>query len=157
MSNTNKNIIEKFYSAFQKGDADTMGACYHKDIEFEDPAFGKLKGKEVSQMWKMLLERGKGDIDISFSDIHADGNNGSAKWEAKYLFSRTKRKVHNKISAQFKFKDGKIIEHVDSFDVWKWSSMALGISGKLLGWTPFIKNKIKAQSKGLLEKYMAKK
>ena len=156
MSSINKKIIEQFYSAFQKGDADAMAACYHKDIEFEDPVFGKLKGTEVGNMWRMLTERAKGNIDISYSDINADTHNGSAKWEAKYPFSKTGRNVHNKITAQFKFKDGRIISHKDSFDIWKWSSMALGISGKLLGWTPFMKNKIQAQSRGLLKKYMAR-
>lgn len=156
MSKNNQKIIEQFYKAFQNGNADKMIACYHDEIKFEDPAFGQLEGKEVGSMWRMLLERGKDNIDISFSEINASEKNGSAHWEAKYPFSKTGRKVHNKIDATFEFKDGKIIKHTDKFDLWKWSSMALGTSGKLLGWSSFMKNKIQQQSLGLLKKYMEK-
>ncbi|MEO1257907.1 MAG: nuclear transport factor 2 family protein [Bacteroidota bacterium] len=156
MSQANKKVIEQFYTAFQNGDVEKMIACYHTKIVFEDPAFGVLKGAEAGSMWRMLIERGKGNIDISYSDVQADEQNGSAHWEAKYPFSKTGRKVHNKIDASFQFKDGKIIQHTDKFDLWKWSSMALGMSGTLLGWTPFMRNKIKQLSRGLLKKYMEK-
>lgn len=148
-------LINTFYSAFQAGDAKGMIACYHDDVRFEDPAFGPLKGKEVGAMWQMLLERGKGNIAISFSNVAFDGQEGSAHWEAKYPFSKTNRQVHNKIDATFRFKDGKIIEHIDVFDLWKWSAMALGLSGRLMGWSSFMKSKIRQQSQSLLKKYMA--
>ena len=157
MPHPNQQLIQQFYEAFEAGDADKMISCYHPDIEFEDPAFGRLKGKEVGSMWRMLLERGKGNIHIACSDIQAGEISGSAHWEAKYPFSKTGRQVHNKIDATFTFKDGKIIRHTDVFDLWKWSSMAMGMPGKLLGWTPFFKNKIRQTSKGLLKKYMDKR
>ena len=156
MAQANKKLIEQFYAAFQNSDVEKMIACYHSEIIFEDPAFGVLKGAEAGNMWRMLIERGKGNIDISYSDVQADEKNGSAHWEAKYPFSKTGRKVHNKIDANFQFKDGKIIKHTDKFDLWKWSSMALGLSGTLLGWTPFMQNKIRQQSRGLLKRYMEK-
>lgn len=152
----NQDLIEQFYSAFQQNDAATMIACYHPEVTFEDPAFGKLKGNEVASMWQMLLERGKGDIDIHFYDVQADEQAGRARWEAKYVFSKTGRKVHNKIAARFKFKEGKIIEHIDDFNLWRWSSMALGLPGTLLGFTPFMQNKIRNQTRGYLKKYMEK-
>ena len=156
MALSNQQLIQEFYESFQKGDVEKMIACYHSDIIFEDPAFGQLKGPEAGNMWRMLIERGKGNIEIVYSDVQADEKNGSAHWEAKYPFSKTGRKVHNKIDASFVFKDGKIIKHTDRFDLWKWSSMALGFPGKVLGWTPFMKNKIRQQSRGLLKKYMGK-
>ena len=54
---------------------------------------------------------------------------GSADWTADYLFSKTGRQVFNEIHAEFEFKDGKIFRHHDTFDIWKWSRQALGISG----------------------------
>lgn len=156
MSLSNQQIIQQFYESFQKGDAEKMIACYHPEVVFEDPAFGQLNATEAANMWRMLIERGKGNIDIVFSDVQADEQKGSVHWEAKYPFSKTGRKVHNKIDATFVFQDGKIIKHTDKFDLWKWSSMALGLPGKLLGWSPFMKNKIRQQSRGLLEKYMGK-
>ncbi|WP_373852613.1 hypothetical protein [Tenacibaculum maritimum] len=32
-----------------------MTDCYHKDITFQDPVFGKLKGQRAIKMWEMLL------------------------------------------------------------------------------------------------------
>jgi len=65
--------------------------------------------------------------------------------------------VHNKIKATFEFENGKIIRHTDSFDLWKWSGMALGMSGKLFGWSSIIKNKIKDTAQFKLEKYRQNK
>lgn len=130
-----------------------MVSCYHDDIQFEDPAFGVLHGEDAKKMWRMLIKNSKGQIDIKYNNIHADGNIGSAHWVATYVFSRTGRNVINKISAQFEFEDGKIIKHTDTFDLWKWASQALGLPGKLLGWSSFMKNKIRKTTTGLLASY----
>lgn len=155
--NSNENLITKFYTAFANADAKTMSECYHPNIQFSDPAFGPLKGEQVSKMWEMLLLRSKGNIKINFSDIKADDSTGSANWNATYNFTKTNRKVINKISAQFVFQDGLIIKHTDSFDVWKWSKQAFGITGFLLGWTGFFQKKINQQALLSLEKFQSSK
>ncbi|MCK5702831.1 MAG: nuclear transport factor 2 family protein, partial [Cyclobacteriaceae bacterium] len=71
-------------------------------------------------------------------------------WEAYYSFSKTGRKVHNIINAEFEFKDGKIIKHIDNFDLYKWSKQALGIQGLILGWTGFFKKKLHKQTNKML-------
>ncbi|WP_235295530.1 nuclear transport factor 2 family protein [Portibacter lacus] len=154
---TNEEVINKFYSSFSAADAEGMNSCYHKDVVFEDPAFGQLKGDRVRGMWSMLLKRSGGGLDVKFSDVKADEHTGSAKWIAKYNYGPKKRPVVNNVSASFEFKDGKIIKHTDHFDSWKWASMALGLPGKLLGWTPFLKNKVKGETNKLLDQFMAKK
>ncbi|HWA33992.1 MAG TPA: nuclear transport factor 2 family protein [Cyclobacteriaceae bacterium] len=136
-----KDTIERFYSAFQKKDWKTMQECYHPEVQFSDPVFTALKGNSAKAMWHMLILAGK-DLELTFSNVHANGNTGSCDWEAFYSFSRTGRKVHNVIQAAFEFRDGKIIRHTDSFDLWKWAGMALGTSGKLLGWSPLIRLKV---------------
>ncbi|GAB3903331.1 nuclear transport factor 2 family protein [Mucilaginibacter boryungensis] len=151
----NKQLIEKFYSAFAAGDAEGMVACYADDIEFEDPAFGWLKGRDAKNMWRMLSANNKG-VKVTASNIAAKNETGSADWVAEYVFSRTGRKVVNHVHAEFEFKDGKIIKHTDTFNAWKWAGQALGMSGYLLGWSAFMKNKIRQQTKGLLAKYNAK-
>ena len=149
----NETIITKFYTAFANADADQMCACYHPNIQFRDPAFGLLKGKEVCQMWKMLIERSKGNLKIDFSEVKATEHLGSAFWIAKYNFSKTNRKIENSISSKFHFQDGLIIKHTDDFDLWKWSQQALGIQGFLLGWTGFMQNKIQQQARIALNNY----
>jgi limonene-1,2-epoxide hydrolase len=151
--NQNETTIHKFYSAFANSDAKTMCECYHSNIQFQDPAFGVLKGNDVCTMWEMLIEKSNGSIKIEFSDIKADAFSGSAKWIATYNFSKTNRKVVNVIHAQFKFQDGLIIRHTDNFDIWKWSKQALGFKGLLLGWTGFMQNQIQKQALASLKSY----
>ncbi len=153
---TNKTLIEKFYTSFQNKDYHGMIECYHDDIIFEDPGFGELHGEEAKSMWKMLLSRSNSDTKITFKDAEANDSSGSVKWTAKYTYGDKKRKVVNNISAKFKFKDGKIIDHRDHFNLWKWTSQALGMPGILLGWTPFMKKKLQQRTNKMLKKFMAK-
>ena len=149
----NETVIEAFYSAFQKRDAPAMNACYDAKAEFSDPVFQNLKGQHVGAMWRMLCERGK-DLKIEFSGIHADEFSGKVHWEAEYTFSATGRKVHNKINAVFEFRNGKIVAHRDVFDLWKWTRMALGVKGWILGWTPLVQNVIRKQAAKSLKQFM---
>jgi ketosteroid isomerase-like protein len=151
----NADLIRKFYTSFRARDAQGMTDCYHAEIIISDPAFGTLRGKEATSMWQMLCERGK-DLVIEFGDVNADDEKGSAHWEARYSFSKSGRRVHNVIEASFVFKDGKIIRHTDRFDLWKWSSMALGPLGTFLGWTPFVQSAIRKEARQGLEKFMQK-
>ncbi|MDR6967548.1 ketosteroid isomerase-like protein [Flavobacterium arsenatis] len=155
--NQKQHLIEEFYAGFAEGNAKTMASCYHKDIQFQDPAFGKLEGQDVLDMWEMLIEKSKGNLKIEFSDVTADEFSGSAKWVATYNFSKTNRDVVNVIKASFVFKDGLIIKHTDHFDIWKWSKQALGLPGYLLGWTDFMQQKIQMNAIHSLRRYQSQK
>ena len=150
----NAELIARFYRAFAARDAEAMAACYTPDVIFEDPAFGELHGHEAGGMWRMLCSRAQ-DLVVTASDIEADDTRGSAKWEAIYTFTQTGRRVHNRIAAQFRFRDGLICEHRDHFDFWAWSRQALGPAGLLLGWTPMLRNKVRAQAATKLALYRA--
>jgi len=153
---SNAALIETFYRAFQRRDAEAMAACYTSDVRFSDPAFGELVGSAATDMWRMLCSRAK-DLQLRFSDVAADDARGSARWEADYLFSQTGRMVHNRIDASFKFRDGLIAEHRDTFDLWRWSRQALGLPGILLGWSPIVRNKVRSQALRGLEAFRAAK
>mgnify|MGYP006181916391 FL=1 len=140
---SNRQTIEKFYSAFQQLDAATMASLYHPEATFKDPVFGPLNRDEVVAMWLMLIERSNGNLQIEFSDILTSEEKGSAQWIATYIFSATNRRVRNVIQAQFEFKNGLIYKHTDTFDLWKWTRMALGGKGVVLGWSSIVKNKIR--------------
>ena len=152
MKDTEK-IIEKFYTSFQQKDFIKMQSCYDDKITFSDPVFQDLKGDEAKAMWHMLTEAGK-DLKIQFQNIQSDGATASCDWEAFYSFSKTGRKVHNFIHARFEFSEGKIIKHTDTFSLWRWSGMALGISGKLLGWTPLVQGKIRSTARKSLQQFL---
>ena len=50
----------------------------------------------------------------------------------------------NKVIANFKFKDGLII---DTFDLWTWTQKEMGLTGYLMGWSFFMKAKIQQETK----------
>lgn len=141
----NAALLHRFYSAFQKLDAETMAQCYGADIRFSDPVFTDLQGSEAGDMWRMLCSRAS-DFSLSFDHVTADDKFGRAHWIATYTFSQTGRKIVNDIHAEFEFQDGKIIRHRDHFNLWKWAQQALGLKGLMLGWSGLVQNKIRAQA-----------
>jgi hypothetical protein len=151
--NDHETLIHRFYSAFQNKDYSTMQSLYHPQAHFSDPVFTSLDSSGVKAMWQMLVTAGK-DLKITFQDVKADEKRGSCHWEAWYTFSRTGKKVHNIINASFEFKDGLILNHNDRFDFWRWSRLALGVPGWLLGWSPFLQNKIQKTARSSLQKFM---
>jgi ketosteroid isomerase-like protein len=150
--NTNTELIQRFYTAFQQRDAEAMVACYADDVVFSDPAFGELHGEEARDMWRMLVARAQ-DFSLTFEGVEADDRSGRAHWVAGYLFSQTGRAVVNRIDARFVFRDGRIVEHRDSFDLWSWTRQALGLKGTLLGWSPLVQRAIRAQARKGLDLY----
>lgn len=152
--NTNKQTIERFYTAFQTKDYITMQNCYHTEAVFNDPIFGLIDAESTKAMWQMLCTRAN-NLEITFNNIEIlDDEYTTCNWEAVYLFSATKRKVKNKIIAYMRFKDGLIIEHTDGFDFYKWTRMALGLPGFLLGWSNFLQRRIQKKARTGLLKYM---
>ena len=151
--NEEQALIKKFYTCFGKLDWRGMIACYKEDIFFYDPVFENLEGGQVRGMWEMLLGNAK-DLHIEYSDIVFSDGYGSCNWVATYTFSATGRRVVNKVKAHFKFADGKIAEHQDVFNLWKWSAQALGFAGLLFGWSPPLQHKIRKMAKNNLGKFL---
>ena len=147
-------LVTSFYEAFARKDAEAMAACYHADVVFSDPVFPELRGARAGDMWRMLCGRSK-DLAVELGEVSADGS--AAHWEARYTFGLTGRAVHNVIDATFTFRDGKIVTHTDRFDLWRWAGMALGAKGKLLGWSPLVKNAVRGTAKKGLDAFVAKK
>lgn len=154
MDNYRDELINKFYSSFQKLDHRGMNSCYSDDIVFSDPVFGLLQAAEVKAMWEMLCSNAR-DFSLTFGNIqHLDEEYSTCDWVATYTFSKTGRRVVNTIKANMRFADGKIIEHSDAFSLHRWSSQALGFSGWLLGWNSFFQRKIKNQARKNLLRFM---
>jgi len=155
--NNNKQLVQKFYTAFQQLDYATMNTCYSEDVVFFDPVFGILKDDEVRSMWEMLCKDAK-DFSLGFSNITAlDDEYVTCEWIASYTFSKTGKRVVNKIKANMLIADGKIIEHSDAFSLHNWSKQAFGLVGLLIGWNSIFTTKIKNQAKKNLIKFMQAK
>ena len=150
-----RKTIETLYAAFARLDSDAMAACYAENARFDDEAFSLYGRREIGAMWRMLCEavKAKGR-DVWKLEVSAI-TDSSAHWEPYYRFSATGRMVHNIIDAQFEFDGaGLIVRHKDSFDFWRWSRQALGAPGLLLGWTPFLRGKVRAQAGANLRKFL---
>jgi ketosteroid isomerase-like protein len=151
---TNRELIEEFYTAFSRHDHQAMAACYHDEARFTDPAFGTLNVRQVRAMWRMLIERSGGKLEITFRDVEANESSGSAVWKARYIFRQTGRPVLNIIRTRFEFTEGKIHRHYDEFSLWRWSRQALGLPGLLIGYTVFFRSRLQKQTRKLLAAYM---
>jgi ketosteroid isomerase-like protein len=153
----NEMIIARLYAAFQQKNAAEMNRCYAENIAFSDPVFGLLQGDEVRSMWEMLCKNGK-DLQLSFGNIQLlDEEYATCDWVAKYTFSKTGRRVVNKIKAHIRVENGIITEHTDAFDIYNWSRQALGLKGWLFGWTAWFQKKLQQKSRWALETFMEKK
>ncbi|WP_068829732.1 nuclear transport factor 2 family protein [Pseudomonas sp. BMS12] len=154
MTHPNAELIERFYQAFQRQDGEAMAACYAEHVQFSDPVFHDLKGRDAGDMWRMLCARAK-QFSLTFEVLEADDRQGRARWVATYLFSQTGRMVENHIEASFRFEAGKIVEHHDRFDLWRWARQALGAKGLLLGWLAPVQAAIGKQAMAGLRAWQA--
>ena len=143
--------IREFYAAFDRADGEAMARCYTPDARFSDPVFSDLRGERIGAMWRMLTSRST-DLDVELAEHEAGEEVGTARWIARYTFS-TGRRVVNDIRASFRFRDGLIAEHDDSFDFHAWSRQALGLTGTLLGWTPLLRAAVRRKAAADLERF----
>lgn len=150
----NYQLIDRFYTALASRDIDTMLSCYHENVIYNDVGFGIQKGENAGTVWRFLIENGDKNAIINVSDIQISETKGQAIWTAKYTFGQ--RKIKNKITANFQFKNGKIIYHKDDYDLWKWSQQAFGLVGYLIGWSPLFRWLIRWQMQRLLSNYKSK-
>ncbi|PJZ71190.1 polyketide cyclase [Leptospira perolatii] len=153
----NETILRNLYKDFSSRNASGMASAYSKETHFSDPVFPNLINAEVTSMWAMLMERMNPEAQIELKEIKAEEKKGSAVWEATYQFSKTGRTVKNRIRSEFEFQNGKIVNQKDRFPLWKWTRMALGLPGVLLGWTPMIQGKVRSEAAKNLQHYMKKK
>ena len=150
-----ETLIREFYAAFARRDAEAMARCYHDDVVFTDTVFPLLRGEEARDMWRMLAERAT-DLELVLDEAAADADGGTAHWTARYTFSKTGRKVENRIGAMFAFRDGRIVRHIDRFPFWRWAAQALGPVGQLAGWFPPLKWKVRKEAARGLATFRAK-
>lgn len=140
--------LDHFYRAFQNLDGAAMQSAYAPDAVFEDEVFSLRGQAEIGAMWTMLCDvtKAKGR-DVWRLDYRVAEDGAHAHWEAHYRFSATGRMVHNVIDGEFEFDAaGLISRQRDRFDFWRWSRQALGAPGLLLGWSPMLRSKVRAQA-----------
>lgn len=148
-------MIRDFYAAFDRHDGEAMARLYSPDAEFSDPVFTDLRGDEPGLMWRMLTE-GAEDLDVELVECHVAGDRGTARWLAHYTFTQTGRHVDNDVRSMFRFVDGKIAFQRDEFSFHAWAKQALGPTGKALGWTSLLRNKVRRSARERLDEFASK-
>jgi ketosteroid isomerase-like protein len=147
-------LIERFYAAFNRRDGEAMAACYAPNAMFADPAFGRLDAEQTKAMWQMLTSQADG-LTVELLEHQSDGTTGSARWIARYTFTRTGRPVVNDVRSTFKFDDdGLIVEQNDKFGFYRWARQALGRKGTWLGWTPQLQLRVLREARSRLARFM---
>ena len=155
--NSNKELINNFYASFQQLDFQGMASCYDENIVFFDPVFGLLSSTEVNSMWEMICTTAV-DFSLTYGNIlELDDAYCTCDRVSSATFLGTNRRVVNKVRANMRFSEGKIIEHSDAFSVHQWSKQAMGLSGELLGWNSFFQRGIKNRAKKNLIKFLQAK
>jgi SnoaL-like domain len=147
--------IALLYQSFQRLDGDAMADCYADDATFNDPAFSLRGRREIGGMWRMFttaIKKAPSEWRLDVGPITTT----TAHWEPYYRFSATKRMVHNVIDSTFRCNaEGLIVEQRDVFDFWRWSRQALGAPGWALGWSPILRNKVRAQAASNLHRFLS--
>jgi len=138
----------------------TLAACCAHDAKFNDDAFALHGYERVTGMWRMLCKttgaKALGDWKLTSSGIEADAKTGKARWEAYYCVTAIGRLVHNVIESVFEFNEqGLMARYRDSFNFWTWSRLAIAAPGLLLGWTPFLRRKVRSTAAANLKKFLA--
>jgi hypothetical protein len=151
---TCRATLERLYDAFGRCDGATMASCYAPDAHFADPVYPNLHGPQVGAMWRMLTGRAQ-DLTVEVRSLSADEHTGSATWLARYAFGPDRRPVANLVTSSFVFADGLVAGERDQFDFHAWAAMALGVKGRLLGWTPTVKKAVQRRAAEQLAEFMA--
>ncbi len=149
----NEQLIDEFYSAFQRKDYAFMQSCYADHATFSDPIFSNLNAEQVRAMWEMLC-KSSNDLTLTYNLVKETSNTVQADWKARYTFSKTGNKVTNRITAEFVFEHGLIISHKDQFNLYSWGRQAFGATGWLIAWTDVFRAKMQSIAKSNLEKFM---
>lgn len=142
---SHRELIERFYAAFAQRDWQGMVACCHPRIHYSDESYD-LRGERVGLLWQMHCTS-DADLRIELIDVDADDLWGCARWERHTTNLDTGRPVHQRIDAEFAFRDGLIARHVDSFDFWTWSRQAFGPRGWLMGWSDTMRDQVRERAR----------
>lgn len=117
--------MKKFYAAFTSQKPAELEGLYAPDVKFEDAVFEYSDRAGTMKMWKTILANPKNTFRFEFD--RTEGNVAYGRWVADYKIGS--RPVHNEIETRIVIRDGKIVEHTDSFPWDKWVKQALPAGG----------------------------
>ncbi len=150
-------VAQRFYEAFTVRDHYTMGLLYAEHATFSDPVFQLLNAKGTRLMWQMLLSRAEDDFGIEYR--HSRRRTFTCTCQlgcaVHVLRHRTAgEEPCDDRDAAGRRQDraaGRHVQPVALVFASAWAQKA-----RLLGWTPIVRNKIRAQASAALRDYARK-
>ena len=106
-------------------------------------------------MWQMLLSEAE-DLEVDVKILEDTADRARVDWTARYTFTPTKRVVVNRVHTEMVIAAGKIVQQVDDFSFWRWSSQALGPLGTFAGWLPGVQKTVRRRARKDLTDFMQK-
>jgi hypothetical protein len=103
----------------------------------------------------MLLTRSR-EFTLSYNIKDSGPDRAQVIWIAEYIFTATGRPVSNRVVTDMRFAANRIVQQRDHFSFWRWSRQALGLQGTLLGWSPLLQSRVRAQAMASLGRFMAR-
>jgi|AntRauTorcE11898_2_1112593.scaffolds.fasta_scaffold21693_2 hypothetical protein len=151
-------IPKKLYQALNDRDYKSMWKLYAMDATFSDPAYGSLKGDEIKAMWHQICVRNT-DLEAEILSVtQNDAQTISYSWKASYTHAMYNGEIENVINGEITVdKNGNILSQHETYSLWKWFSMAIGIAGKLLGWRTSMRENLQRSVRKSLDDFMEKK
>lgn len=116
-----RDVVTRFYAAFEKGDTATLEKLYAPDVKFQDAIFSYENRDGTMNMWRKILADPTTKIRFTLDNV--DGSQVTGHWVADYKILG--RPVHNEISTRMTVENGLITRHRDDFDWNKWAPQAL--------------------------------
>lgn len=150
----NEQLLTNLFQCLNAHNASGIAACYREDATFQDIAFRLRNKKQIHAMWDMICspnKKGLSDIKATVQELTANDSTAHAVVIEDYTYRDNGRKVHNKITSTFEFRDGRILKQEDRCDPVSWANQAIGgVKGFIAGHIEFARrliamNKLKTE------------
>ena len=138
-------IVEGFYEALNKGDYQFVNSLYHSNASYKDELF-ELKGVEIHALWYSAVQPDL-NLSVELKSIKEVDGRVITEWVMNYTLDIINRRISLNEKGTFIFKGDKIIEHIDEYDFWSWCTQAFGIIGKSLGWSNWLRKRVRNQAR----------
>jgi len=132
MSDVQADVLNTFLRALAQRDVEAMIRCYTTTATYHSPIFPQVEGDTLTATWQWFCAKAP-DLTMVVDEQAFEANTARVQWTATYTFPKTGRPVVQVTDSIFVFEGPQLCRHEDRFDLHRWSHMALGPLGRVLG------------------------
>jgi len=141
----NTEKVKEFYEALSRNDYEALIRLYHPDATYTDELFS-FKGKEIHALW-YAATRPAMKLEVECLAIEEVNDRVQTKWKMGYTLDVINSRIELEEIGIFVFEGEKIMEHSDEYNFREWCTQAFGIIGTLLGWSSWLRNRVRKQAR----------